>query len=325
MIWIEFLLCASLLTYFAYHLCKEGAIVSEKTKISEGLIGMFFLAVATSFPEIITSTTAVCSFGRIGLGYGDIMGSVIVNLMILFALDVCYKKGRLLKEVSYLTGLTGIFALIVSFVILVGAGMHLSNIGFSVFGKIGIESVIIILIYFAYLEKVRRAHPPGHVGEGRVTSAPLWKVWAKFTLFLGMVILLGVWMAKIGDGIVSSTNLSQTFTGTLILGVATSLPEIIVSFAAFRAGSVDMAVGNVLGSNLFDVCIIPLLDFLTDSPILCLLTTGQVIATILVLVLSAIAVVGLLSKKAKNRRINWDTGLIFAIGFIGFVILYFVK
>ena len=132
-------------------------------------------------------------------------------------------------------------------------------------------------------------------------------------------------MAKIGDNIVSDTGLSQTFTGTLILGFATSLPEIIVSVVAFRAASVDMAIGNVLGSNLFDVCIIPFLDFLTARPILGLLTAGQIIATVLVFVLSAVAVAGLLIKRSGNRMINWDTGLIFAIGFMGFVILYFIQ
>jgi len=324
MIWLKFLLCASLLTYFAYNLCKEGAVISDKTKISEGVIGMLFLAVATSFPEIVTASTAVFSLGMIGLGYGDIAGSIIVNLMILFALDLCHKEERILTRVSKLTRLTGFFVLIVVSVILTAAILRSSNTNFSIAGKIGIESLIIIGIYFAYLEKIRRSNHLDSV-HIQTNNEPFRKVWAKFVFFLLMVMLLGFWMARIGEGIVANTDLSQTFTGTLILGVATSLPEIIVSFAAFRAASIDMAVGNILGSNLFDACIIPLLDGLSPAPILALLSKGQIIATILVLVLSAIAVLGLSVKWGQRRKFKWDTGLIFTIGFIGFVILYFVK
>ena len=136
---------------------------------------------------------------------------------------------------------------------------------------------------------------------------------------------LGVWMAKVGEKIVVATEMSQTFIGTLFLGFATSLPEIIVSFAALKAGSVDMAVGNILGSNLFDVCVIPFLDALCKRPILGILTPGQVTATVMVLLLSVIAVLGLYSKKDTSRKISWDTSLIFVVGFIGFVLLYFVQ
>ncbi|MFH1305261.1 MAG: hypothetical protein ABIH74_02520, partial [Candidatus Omnitrophota bacterium] len=154
---------------------------------------------------------------------------------------------------------------------------------------------------------------------------PFWKIWSKFLMFLVAVMFLGIWMAGIGEKIILGTGLSQTFTGTLLLGAATSLPEIIVSFAALKASSVDMAVGNILGSNMFDVCIIPLLDVLSESPILGMLTAGQILATVFALALAIIVVAGLFIKKDASRRIGWDTGLVFAVGLAGFVLLYFIK
>ncbi len=324
MIWFEFLACAALLTYFAYSLCREGAIVAEKTHLAEGVIGMFFLAVATSFPEIATGATAVFSLGRIGLGYGDLVGSVMINLMILLALDYYQGKGRILLRVSPLNRLTGSFSLVVVSIVLVVAILRVSAIAVPAFGKIGAESILIPCIYFVYLGIIRRKGYERREGIYHPGKEPFWQIWAKFALFLVVVMLLGVWMAKIGDRIVLATGLSQTFTGALLLGFATSLPEIIVSFAALKAASVDMAVGNILGSNLFDVCVIPFLDVLSKKPILGMLTAGQLIATALALALSAITVLGLYLKRDTGGRVSWDTALIFAIGFAGFVLLYFI-
>ena len=325
MIWLEFLFCAALLTYFAYNLCKEGAIVAEKAHIAEGVIGMFFLAVATSFPEIATGATAVFSLGRIGLGYGDLMGSVMVNLMILLALDYYQGRGRILLRVSQLNRLAGSFALISVSVVLAAAILRSSGIPVPAFKRIGIESVLIPCIYFLYLGIIRGKGYQKREGIYHPGGESFWGIWARFALFLVIVMVLGMWMARIGDKIVLVTGLSQTFTGTLLLGFATSLPEIIVCFAALKAGSIDMAVGNILGSNLFDICIVPFLDVLTKKPILGMLTAGSLTATGLALALSAITVLGLSLKRDTMRRLSWDTPLIFAIGLTGFVLLYFVR
>ena len=86
-----------------------------------------------------------------------------------------------------------------------------------------------------------------------------------------------------------------------------------------------MAVGNVLGSNMFDICIIPLLDMLNKTPILGMLTRGQVLVTTVMLLISVVFVAGAFIKKETSSRVNWDTSAIFAIGFVGFVIIYFVQ
>lgn len=325
MVWIEFVICASLLTYFAYNLCKEGIIISEKTHIEEGVIGMFFLALATSFPEVATGATAVFSLGRIGLGYGDLVGSIAVNLMVLFALDYAQGKGRILFKVSRLNRLTGVFTLVVVLIVLSGAMLRLSGAPLPAFKGVGIESLIIPLIYFAYLNILRKKEPLKHIELYPPGDESFFKIWSKFAFFLISVMLLGIWMARTGEKIVVETGLSQGFTGSLLLGFATSLPEIIVSFSALRASSVDMAVGNILGSNLFDISVVPLLDVLSRRPILGMLTRSEVFVTLLALALSLITVYGLYAKRDSLRKISWDTLLIFVVGFSGFVLLYFVR
>ncbi|MBD3425969.1 MAG: hypothetical protein GF409_01905 [Candidatus Omnitrophica bacterium] len=325
MVWLEFIFCGSILTFFAYNLCKEGVVLSEKTNIEKGLIGMLFLAIATSFPEIVTSAAAIFTLGRIGLGYGDIIGSVMVNLMILLALDFAIGKGRILLCVSRVNKMTGVFVFVAGLIIMLVALIRFAGVDFPSIGRFGLENLFVVAIYLIALGVIRRSgRPPEHHIFPEVRES-FWQIWGKFIFFLLTVMVLGVWMAKSGEKIVVETGLSQTFTGTLLLGLATSLPEIIVSFTALRASSIDMAVGNILGSNLFDLCIIPLLDLLTERPILGMLTGGQVLATIFAVLLCGITAAGLYIRKETTSRVNPDTGLIFIVGLLGFVILYFVK
>jgi len=325
MIWIEFLICASLMTFFAFRLCKEGVIVAEKTHLDEGVIGMFFLAVATSFPEIVTGATAVSVFGKIGLGFGDIAGSVIVNFMILAALDYCSGKGRIFLKISDLNKIIGIFVVFISAIILISAFLRESGLSIPAFKGIGLESVLIVVIYFTYLRVIKKRGFARDEFIPKDRSQTFLTMWTKFAFFLLIVMGLGIWMASIGKKIILNTTLTETFTGTLILGVATSLPEIIVSFTALRAGSVNMAVGNILGSNLFDLCIIPLFDALCRRPILGMLSFGQILAAGFVLILSVITIAGLYWKKETNRKFSLDTGIIFVVGAVGFVLLYFIQ
>ncbi|MCK4851586.1 MAG: hypothetical protein KAS86_00585 [Candidatus Omnitrophica bacterium] len=325
MIWFEFVACSAFLTYFAYKLCRQGIVLSERTGIAQGLVGVVFLAIATSFPEIVTAATSVFFLGRIGLGYGDIIGSVMINLMVLAGLDYFAGGGRILLKASRLNRLTGGFVLLLLFIIMSAVVLRLGGIAVPSFRRIGAENFLIIPVYFVWLLIIGKRGAPGVPEVSGADGNGSGKLWIKFILLLIAVMFLGAWMAGVGEKIVVGTGLSQTFTGVLLLGFATSLPEIIVSFVALRAGSVDMAVGNILGSNLFDVCIIPLLDILTASPILGLLSAGQMISTVVAFVLSAIVVLGFLMRRETSSRINWDTGAIFAIGFLGFVIICYVR
>lgn len=325
MVWIEFIICGAVLTYSAYRLSREGIVLSEKTHIEEGIIGMFFLAVATSFPEIVTSATAVFSFGKVGLGYGDLIGSVMVNFMILAGLDLFYRGKRILSVVDGMNVLTSVYVLGAISLIVVIMTLRYSGVSLPVLKGAGVESPILLCGYIVYLRSIKRrgarVHDPGH--SPRTES--ILSLWAKFFVFLVVVMAAGFWMARIGDRIVERTLLSETFTGTLLLGFVTSLPEMIVSFAALRAGSPNMAVGNILGSNLFDLCIVPVLDFLTKTPITGQLTPGQMFSTFIVLVMSVTAYAGIRRKSPRPRRAGWDTISIFIVGFAGFVIIYFLR
>jgi cation:H+ antiporter len=244
--------------------------------------------------------------------------------MILLFLDYFEGGGRILIRVSRLTRVTGVCALILISSVFGFAVLRHIGIGLPSYKGFGLESIIIILMYVACLEFVRRS---GGEKEKEIfhTEETFVRIWAKFIVLLVVVMALGVWLAHVGEKIVNATTLSQTFIGALFLGFATSFPEMIVTFAAMSAGSVDMAIGNILGSNLFDIFIIPILDFLSKVPLLGVLTQGQMAGTGAAILMSAIAVLGLYIKRNTSKRISWDTVLIFAVGLLAFVILYFIR
>ena len=325
-IWLEFLLCAGLLSFFAYKLCEEGSVISSKTGIEESVIGLFFLAIATSFPEIITGATAIHSYKLVGLGYGDIMGSIMVNSMFLLVLDYLSGKKRILLNTSKENISNGKFVLLASFLVLLFAVLRFTILkGFSV-GVIGIESIAIIGIYIFHTWQV---HKKGHTESVKIgkndKKQTLFSVWILFFCFLVLVMVTSIWMAKIGDKMVANTTFTQTFIGTLFIGFATSLPEIIVSIAALRAASASMAIGNIIGSNFFDICVLAFFDFLTGKPLLGMLDFPMVILGVIVFAISLVVVWGLTNKKESDKRLNTDTILIFTIGIIGFVLLYYLK
>ncbi len=84
-----------------------------------------------------------------------------------------------------------------------------------------------------------------------------------------LVILSAIFLPKIGEGLAATTGLGQTFVGNIFIAISTSLPEVVVSIAAVRMGSVDLAIGNLFGSNIFNIFILALDDiFFTRGPIL---------------------------------------------------------
>jgi cation:H+ antiporter len=324
MVWIEFAICSILMILFAYKLCEEGIAISKRTRLEESIIGMVFIAVGTSFPEVVVGVTSVFSLGRIGLGYGDLVGSVIVNSMLLLLIDLSIGKRRLLSTISRENTLTALFIFGVA-VMIFFAGVLRMYIALPRIGPLGVESLVVIFIYGVFLRAINKKNGCDRDEVRHVEGVSLLQNWARFTVLLILVMILGIWMARIGEKIVVVTGLSQTFTGTLLLGLATSFPEIIVTFSAIKAGSFNMAAGNVLGSNLFDLSVIPVLDFMTEDPIMGMLTNGQVLAAGIVLLISLVTIAGIAVKKPVQKRVSPETGVIFAVGLVGFVLLYFIK
>jgi cation:H+ antiporter len=328
MVWIEFTACGVLLLASAYALCREGMALAGATHIEEGFVGILFLAVATSFPELVVGVSSVTYLKNFALGYGDLVGSVMINSMLIVGVEFYAGRGRVLSKASHLNIITVSIWAAVALVITLSAMVRRSFGGFSL-GSLGLESFFIAGLYFFYLTRLQKKNVQTSEyrkkKERNVPGIQIRGMWMRFLLLLVWVMFLGVWMSALGDKLAVSTGLSHTFVGSTLLALITSFPEIAVTFAAVRVGSVEMALGNVFGSNLFDLVVVSILDIFDAKPITGYLTTGHIWLTTIAALIPIVFLTGMKTHSNARRRLGLDVSLAFILGLSGLVISFFVE
>ena len=136
------------------------------------------------------------------------------------------------------------------------------------------------------------------------SDVPVRVVYFKFALAAIAVISAGIWLSFIGREIVKTTGWDASFVGSLFLAITTSMPELVVTVAAVRLGAIDMAVADILGSNMFNIAIIALVDlFYTQGPILSSVSSTHLITAVVVIVMSLLVIVGLRFRQKRKTFI----------------------
>jgi cation:H+ antiporter len=145
-----------------------------------------------------------------------------------------------------------------------------------------------------------------------------------FSASAAAVVAAAVFLPVIGKGIAVSTGLGQTFVGNILISISTSLPEVVVSIAAVRMGSVDLAIGGLFGSNLVNLGVILSADdlFFARGPILSFVDPNHIVSALSATAMTAIAVIGLTYRAEKKRLVlAWDSIGILVIYIVNLVIL----
>ena len=134
-----------------------------------------------------------------------------------------------------------------------------------------------------------------------------------------VVIIAAVFLPNIGERIAETTGLGQTFVGNIFIALSTSLPEVVVSISAVKMGAIDLAVGNLFGSNIFNIFILALDDmFFVKGPILSFVNASHIISALSAILMTAIAIIGLTYRAEKKRLfLAWDS--------IGIVMMYIMN
>ena len=334
MIWIEFMLCAAGITTAGYFLSKYGDVIAEKTGFGRAWIGAILIAGVTSLPELASGVSAVVWLDAPNLAAGAVLGSCLFNLMLIAVMDLTFQPGRVLanaQDVHILSGGLGVLLLgLVALDVLIGPGLNGA-------GMLGISflSILIFVIYavggkmIAGLEKERM----GQVLEQEAKALDYAhisarKTYAIFILNAAAVILLGIWLSSIGDRLSATTGLSRSFVGNLFLAMSTSLPEIAASIAAIRLGAIDLAIGNVLGSNLFNVTLLSVYDLADGrANFWASLNNSNGFAAVMTMMMTGVVIISLMYRASPRTpyRFSWDgialiamyIGSIFALYLLG--------
>jgi len=320
LVWIKFILCILIIFFSGRKVAKYGDIIAEKTGLGGVWIGLVLIAMLTSLPELFTGVSAIRLVDAPDLTIGDLLGANMFNMMNLALLDIVHRNGSLLAVVGQTHRLTGVLSLLL--VLLVGICIFISHRFYAMdMGWIGWYTPVIILLYLVFIRityRFEQRHPSLKETELVYGEESSRKVYLYFAISAAFIIGAGIWLAFIGDEIAQVYGWGQSFVGSLFLAFTTTLPEITVSFAAMRIGANDMAVANMIGSNLFNMTIISVDDLLyLKGPVLAAVSENHLITAFTVILMTIVFIAGLSFRSRRFFRLSWWNSALISLFFFG--------
>jgi cation:H+ antiporter len=331
LIWAAFFVCTSLIIYSGTKLAKYGDIIAEKTGLGGAWTGLVLMSSVTSLPELVTGISSVTYAGVPDIAVGDVLGSCVFNLLILAALDAAHPKMPLSAKAHQGHVLAAGFGLLLMG--LVGASLILGN-RIPQMGWMGFYTPLIFAGYFVsmrliyFYEKKRISEFIKEFAvELQYEKISMKTAAIHYGINAAVVIIAAIFLPKIGETIAEITGLGQTFVGSIFIAVSTSLPEVVVSIAAVKMGATDLAVGNLLGSNIFNLFILGIDDlFFLKGPILSLVDQNHILSLMSAILMTSIAIIGLTYRAAKKPLfLAWDSAAMVLVFVINILVLYTLR
>jgi cation:H+ antiporter len=178
------------------------------------------------------------------------------------------------------------------------------------------------LVYLDQRIALRTAAEHGAEAEARA-SMPLGRAVAGFAVCAAAILLAGPFLAHAADQLATQSDLGGTFVGTTLVAFSTSLPELVSSFAAVRMGAHDLAIGNIFGSNAFNLILLAPLDLVHPGSLLASVSASHAITCIAaVLATQVVVLVQLYQAETRSRLIEPDAGLVILIVLGALVLVY---
>ena len=258
MIYLLYLVVAALVTFMSIKASEYVDMLDKTTSLSGAFLGGILLSAVTSLPELFTSISSTLMLDQPGLCIGNILGSNIFNYAMLsfFILTAIAKFAKCsLSKIHFIVAVS---------VVAMGLLIVCNKYGFLAFdiGNVSVTSILIILLYVL---TVWIMYKMGGTSESEDDGEPVTlsrkQILTRFSLVSVGIVVFSVILTYITDELSVRLNLGKTVAGALFLGVATSLPETASTFTLFKIKNYDIAVGNIVGSCLFNFTILSVADF----------------------------------------------------------------
>jgi len=283
-----------------------AASIAKRFGIPELVIGLTIVAMGTSAPEAAVSIAGAAK-GNADISIGNVIGSNIMNILVILGLaatitTIGVAKSTVRIEMPFMIAVMVLFTLL-------GLDGKISRVD-------GIILWVLFIAYLAYLFIMAKKNP-SDAGEG-VKDLPLWKS-ILFTIGGIAAIVLGSDIAvDSASTIAAAFGMSQRFIGLTIVALGTSLPELFTSVTAARKGSADIAIGNIVGSNLFNILFV----IGTASLIIPInFAQGFLVDSIIAVAAGVLLWVCTLPQKKLSR----PAGCIMLLGYVAYFVYLLVK
>lgn len=327
MIWVQFAAVAVVIVLAGARLARYGDVLGEKTGLGRSWIGVVLLAATTSLPELFTGFGATALAPLPDIALGDVLGSCMFNLVILSMMDAVQPEPISARAHQGHALSIGFGLLLIG---VAGLGLVVGH-RLPVLGWMGLYSPLLIALYFVAMrvifahEQQRRVRETQEVAEelqyGGIT---LRSAIVHYSLAATVVVAAALWLPQLGADLARQTGLGEAFVGSLFIAMTTSLPEVVVSLTAVRIGALDLGIGNVLGSNLFNLLILGMDDvFYRVGPLMADAGASHSISVLAIVIMNALFLIGLTHKVMTKRFVvAWDTGAIAAVYVVAIALSY---
>tara|TARA_B100001123_G_scaffold358682_1_gene413688 strand:- start:5441 stop:6439 length:999 start_codon:yes stop_codon:yes gene_type:complete len=306
-IWVQFIIATVIILGSSKYLARSADIIAYKTGLGRTFIGVVLLASATSLPELGIGVSSITMVGSPDLAAGDAFGSNLVNLLIIGLMDLYWRNGPILNSIGTSTTLVGILGILVIGIAAIAITFHQ---GTTLFGS-WLTSPFSIVLFATFLfalyiifcaERTETLSDNTEYDQSSLRGAI-----GIYSLTAVIIVASAVWLAFTGDHIADQMKWEESFVGTQFLAFSTSLPELAASFAALRLRAPELAISNVLGSNLFNMGFVLWIDELayTSGSLWTAVSGIHVMTAIIAIVMTVAVIVALLTRGRQRPSRFW--------------------
>jgi len=265
MAWVQFIATAAVLVAAALQLARYGDVIGVRTGLGGLFVGSLLIAAVTSLPEFLVLYSALTS-GLGDLAIGNVLGSNMFNILILAFLDLAHHRRRILRKAAMRHSLTGALAVLMIALVVFFIYADLPYVLELGPLTVGLDSLVLIVTYLAGMNQVRKqSRSLLPVDKSLADEDSLPSLRTSLLWFFGAAAVLVVitpYMVDAAGQIAEQTGLGTTFIGATLVAIVTSVPELVTTGAAARMGADDMAIGNLFGSNAFNMVMLGVTDVL---------------------------------------------------------------
>lgn len=290
--------------------------VASRFGVSDLVIGLTIVSIGTSMPELVVNLLASITDNP-GLAIGNVLGSNIANVLLILGVsaivsDLPVQKSTVISEIPFSLAA----ALLVGF--LANAALFQGDPGQLFISQYdGIIILFFFVLFMVYIFMLAKEDKSTPKQVSTTDEAPESLTKSVFWICLGMagLFLGGKWVVDGATLIAQKLGMSQTFIGLTVVAVGTSLPELVTSVRAALKGDTDIAVGNVVGSNIFNLLwILGLSSVIAPLPF----DVASNLDILMVIASSSLIILSLVINRRMSLK-RWE-GVLFVLIYIGYLI-----
>jgi len=331
LVWIQLATTAAVILLASQFLAKSADIIAEKTGLGRSFVGVVMLATATSLPELGTGISAILLVDAPDLAAGDAFGSNLFNLLIIGLADLIWRNEPILTAVnktSILVAALGIAAIaLAAFAIFVHQSAEFLTDWYISPITLVIILLFLVSMYLIYrggkieLENAETTKDTLHYKDSNI-----WKALLGYSVSATVIVVAAVLLSKTGNVLAEEMGWEASFVGTQFLALSTSLPELATSLAALRLNAPDLAISNILGSNLFNMGFVLFADDIvyTKGVVWAAVSQVHLITAAAAIIMTLTVIIALVLRPRPRLGRYWSVeGLALTVSYIAVSILVF--